>query len=165
MKKQNEGFTLIEILIVIAIVGILAGVVFVALDPLTRFQDARDSSRWDNITEILSAIKLYQVDNKGSLPSSVSGMKNSTIYMIGTDTSNCNAYTCDLAATATSTEACVDLTDLVNAGYLGHVPVSPDGIATWTQGHTGYALQKTSAGVVTASACESENSIEISISR
>ena len=43
--EKRRGFTLIELLVVIAIISILAVVVFVALDPVTRFQDARDSRR------------------------------------------------------------------------------------------------------------------------
>lgn len=45
MKRHtmNKGFTLIEILVVIAIIAILATVVFVALDPVTRFADARNA--------------------------------------------------------------------------------------------------------------------------
>jgi len=163
-KKQNQrGFTLIELLIVIAIIAILAAVVFVALDPLTRFQDARDSSRWNDATSILSAVKIDQVDNGGSYLTAITNMTAGSVYMIGTDTTSCNAYTCDTAVTGAST--CVDLTGLVTEGYMGSVPISPNGAGTWVAGHTGYTLTRASTGLITVRSCESENSSEISVSR
>ena len=41
--KRTSGFTLIELLVVITIISILATIVFVSLDPVTRFADARNS--------------------------------------------------------------------------------------------------------------------------
>jgi prepilin-type N-terminal cleavage/methylation domain-containing protein len=46
MKQKNQlGFTLVELLVVIAIIGVLVAIIFVALDPATRFQQARDAVR------------------------------------------------------------------------------------------------------------------------
>ena len=61
MKKQ--AFTLIELLIVITIIAILASVVFIALDPLTRLRTARDTTRVEQMNEIKQAMALYLVDN------------------------------------------------------------------------------------------------------
>ncbi len=63
--KNKKGFTLLELLIVIAIIATIAVVVFVALDPLTRFVDARNIQRWQDIGSIADSIRLYQVDNNG----------------------------------------------------------------------------------------------------
>lgn len=160
--RIGAGFTLIELLIVIAIIAILASVVFVALDPLTRFRDARDSSRWSDVSGLVSAIKIDQVDNGGAYLASIASTTADVVYMIGTDTSGCNV-TCD--ATIAASGNCVDLTDLADQGYIGSVPVSPDGTGTWTAGLTGYTLTRASTGIITVQACESENSDSISISR
>ena len=159
---ENKGFTLIELLIVIAIIAIIAAVVFVALNPLKRFQDARDSRRSADITQILSALKVHQVDNGGALLSSVSSTSAGTVYMIGTDATGCNAYSCDTAVGAT---ACLDLGGLVTGGYLGSLPISPNGAGTWTEGHTGYTLTRASTGIITIKSCESEDTTEIATSR
>ena len=57
MRKKNlEGFTLIEILIVIGMIAILAAVVLVAINPLRQFAQARNSQRTANVNVILNAI-------------------------------------------------------------------------------------------------------------
>lgn len=159
---KQKGFTLIELLIVIAIIAILAAVVFVALDPLTRFRDARDSSRWADASAVLSAIKVNQVDNGGSYTAAVTNMANDTVYMIGTAVTGCNV-TCDVAIADTAN--CVDLTALVTDGYLGKVPVSQNGAGTWDATKTGYTLKKSVSGILTVQACESENTDSIFIAR
>ncbi len=164
--KTDKGFTLIELLIVIAIIAILAAVAFVALDPLTRFRDARDSSRWSDVTALLSAIKIDQVDNGGSYLSSISSATSSWDYMIVGDgsTSGCQATT-DCDGNVATTSSCVDLSGLVTEGYLASVPVSPNGAGTWTTSKTGYYLNRNSNGTLTIGACESENTSSISVSR
>ena len=93
MNNQNKrgGFTLIELLIVIAIIAIIAGVVFVALNPLKRFQDARDSRRAANISSILSAVKVHQIDNGGNYLAAIAATTAGSNYMIGTDAAGCNS--------------------------------------------------------------------------
>jgi len=164
MKYRNQGgFTLIELLIVIAIIAILAAVVFVALDPLTRFQDARDSARFSDVTEILSALKIDQVDNRGSYVWAVSNATAGTEYQISnaTTTSACNT-SCSAVA---SSGDCVNLSGLVTEGYLGSLPVSPNGDGSWSSTLTGYYLVKASTGTVTVGACEAENTSSITVTR
>ncbi len=55
MKKQ--GFTLIEVLIVVAIIGILASVVLVGLGPLQR--QGRDARRISDLKQAQAGLELY----------------------------------------------------------------------------------------------------------
>src|SRR3989344_886998 len=64
-SQSEKGFTLIEILVVIAIIAILAAIVIVAINPAKRFQDARNSQRRANVEAILGAIQQNIIDNKG----------------------------------------------------------------------------------------------------
>ena len=52
-----------------------------ALDPATRLKQARDAVRQNDVGEILSAIKLYQVDNEGVFPDSFDTMQDLDVYM------------------------------------------------------------------------------------
>ena len=78
-KKLRNGFTLIEILIVIGIISILATIVIVAINPARQFAQARNTQRLSNINAILNSIGQYMADNKGILPSQI----NSTASNIG----------------------------------------------------------------------------------
>jgi len=162
--KAVRGFTLIELLIVIAIIAILAGVVFVSLNPLQRFQDARDAARWTDITALLSAIKVDQVDNGGPYLSDITERKAGTTYLIGNDTANCDDAACSLV---TADANCVDLGDLETEGYIAGVPVSPDGpgVTTWDDGLTGYYVSRNSNGSITVGACEAEGGSAIEVNR
>ena len=165
MQNNQKGFTLIELLIVIAIIAILGAVVFVALDPLTRFQDTRDARRWSDATALLNAIKVDQVDNGGAYLSAIASTTAAQVYMIGTATSGCNAQDTYCDVNVTDGTSCIDLTGLFTEGYIGSIPISPNGSGTWTSAITGYTLTRAATGILTIRACESENSSEISISR
>ena len=71
--KSNKGFTLIELVVVIAILGILAGIA------IPRFMDATATARGAKIVADLrtidSAIMLYQAKN-GSLPGAATDLTN-----------------------------------------------------------------------------------------
>ena len=57
MLKIEKGFTLIEVLIVVAIIGILASVVLVGLGPTQRA--GRDARRISDLRQTQNALELY----------------------------------------------------------------------------------------------------------
>ena len=164
MKKEQKGFTLIELLIVIAIIAILAAVAFVALDPLTRFRDARDAARFTDVTALISAIKIDQVDNRGNYLWAAGTAASATeIYQISNATTSSD---CDTnCSVATATDHCINLQGLVDEGYLAELPVSPNGSGSWTSGLTGYYYQRNTNGTVVVGACEAENTSTITVSQ
>lgn len=56
-KSSRKGFTLIEMLIVIAIIGILSSVVLVGLGPVQR--RGRDARRQSDLRQTQNALELY----------------------------------------------------------------------------------------------------------
>lgn len=149
-SKQTQGFTLVELLIVIAIIAILAVVVFVALDPLKRFQDARNATRWSDITAILDAVKLNQVDTGGAFLGTIN--QDGLYYLVGTCASPV-ADTCDAAGITPQTTGCVNLAGLVTSGHLATIPQDP---SSGTSVNTDYYMRVTSLGGVTVGACDPE---------
>lgn len=59
MKRNEKGFTLVEILVVIAILAILAGAVFFALNPTQMFRDARNTRRRQDVDAVAAAVRQY----------------------------------------------------------------------------------------------------------
>jgi prepilin-type N-terminal cleavage/methylation domain-containing protein len=57
VRSRAKGFTLIEILIVVAIIAILASVVLVGLGPTQK--EGRDSRRISDLTQVQTALELY----------------------------------------------------------------------------------------------------------
>lgn len=155
---MKKGFTLIELLIVIAIIAILAGVVFVALDPLQRFADARDATRWSDVTAVLDAAKVDQVDNGGAYLTEIGNLTDDLYYQIGTCSTGGDA---DCGAQTTQS-VCADLTGLVTEGYLAAIPVDPN---TGTDALTDYYIQRAANGTLTVGACDPEGTGAISVSR
>ena len=70
--RANAGFTLIEILIVVVILGILAGIVVVNV--MDRPDQARVVAARSDIAAIMNALKLYRLDNS-TYPSSEQGLQ------------------------------------------------------------------------------------------
>jgi type IV pilus assembly protein PilA len=66
-KNAQSGFTLIEVLIVIGILAVLAGIVLIAVNPARQFAQANNAQRSSDANAILNAIGQYIVDNKGDL--------------------------------------------------------------------------------------------------
>ena len=59
--KNNKGFTLIEMLVVVAIIGLLSSVVVVGLG--SARQNARDARRISDIRQIQNALEIYYSDS------------------------------------------------------------------------------------------------------
>lgn len=68
-NKQTRGFTIIEVVLVLAIAGLIFLMVFIALPALQRSQ--RDNQRSNDLGRMISALNAYQSNNRGSIPSGV----------------------------------------------------------------------------------------------
>ena len=124
MKIQNKksGFTLLEILLVIGIIAILAGIVIVAINPSKQLAQVRNFQRKSDIKQIYNAITQYYIDNN-SYPTTLS---TTTLTEI------CNTGSVSNTATSTTGVACGTLTNLSTLVpiYLTAIPVDPSGASS-----------------------------------
>lgn len=83
-NARKSGFTLLEILVAIAVVGLVAAAVLVAVDPVRRVAESRNARRHFEAYSLKEALLTYSLDH-GNLPSGIDG----TLRMVGTATTGC----------------------------------------------------------------------------
>jgi prepilin-type N-terminal cleavage/methylation domain-containing protein len=143
-SKNKKGFTLIEILLVVAAIAILAGIVILAINPNKQLGETRNAQRRADVATILNAVYQYSIDN-GVLPATITS----------TSTSICKS--------GGSCSGLIDLSVLTtNEKYLTSIPFDPK---SSTVDSTGYQILKTTNNRVTVTASNAEQSAVISVTR
>jgi type IV pilus assembly protein PilA len=145
-KTENKGFTLLEILLVVAAIAILAGIVIIAINPNKQLGDTRNAQRRSDVNTILNAVYQYALDNNGVIPPE---MASSTATLEICRLAPCTGYA-DLTALTT------------NEKYIISIPIDPN--ATTTSG-TGYYIRKTVNNRIAVTALAAEQDAIISVSR
>lgn len=76
MNKQQKqsGFTIIEVVLVLAIAGLIFLMVFIALPALQRNQ--RDGQRKNDLSRVKTALTNYMTSNRGNIPTSDGALKS-----------------------------------------------------------------------------------------
>lgn len=139
-KSKKLGFTLIEVLIVIGILAILAGIVLVAINPGHQFAQARDTQRASAIHAILNAVGQNMAENRGIFTC------NGVEKEIPTDMDDNGLPTTVIKSENSQGE--IDLYDCLVPKYIAEMPIDPkDGhLKDKTDYNTGFNIGKTSAG-------------------
>jgi prepilin-type N-terminal cleavage/methylation domain-containing protein len=144
-RNISRGFTLIEILVVIGLIAILAGIVLIAINPARQFAQARNAQRTAHVSTILNAVGQRFADNKGVFTGgspncpAISTAATSTIYNGGTIPAGD-----------------IDLSCLVPT-YLSTFPADPTG---GSGNNTGYTIRDYNGRVMV---CAPSAEIDVSI--
>ncbi len=109
MSKARKGFTLVEILIVVVILGILAAIVIPQFTNAS--ESARASSLISQLQSIRSQLELYQVQHNGTYPD------------LSTDWTPMTEYT-EIDGTVHATKP-ANNSPVVYGPYLQQAPVNP----------------------------------------
>lgn len=143
-NRKVNGFTLIEIIVVIALISILAAITFVAINPAKTFADVRNAQRQSNVSEILNAVTQYTAE---------SGHALADFGAIAT---------CPATSAIGSGAGNINLSTLLVDTYIAGIPVDP---SSGTAANTGYTICKTASNRVTIAAPDAENGQTISVKR
>ena len=79
--SKTQGFTLIEVVLVLAIAGLIFLIVFLALPALQRTQ--RDTARKNDTSRFVSQLSNYQSNNQGAIPTTWSTFVSSYLTVGG----------------------------------------------------------------------------------
>lgn len=69
--NRQSGFTIVEVMIVMAIAGLILLIVFLAVPALQR--NSRNTQRKNDVSALLAGINEYVVNNNGAMPTAWSG--------------------------------------------------------------------------------------------
>ncbi len=148
-KRNHSGFTLLEVLLVVAVIAILAGIVIIAINPNKNLGDSRNAQRSTNVKTILDAVYQYTLDNNGVLPTTITT----------TATEIC----------ATGSASCAGLIDLsvvtASEKYITSVPKDPQCTTVCAVNGTGYRIVKTANNRITVNAPSAEQGKTIAVTR
>jgi len=145
---KQAGFTLLEVLLVVAIIAILAGIVIIAINPGKNLADTRNSQRQSDVTTILNGVYQYALDNNGNLPTGIT----TTVT--------------EVCKTGGTCAGLVDLTVLTASGkYLVALPIDPTCPTGCDANGVGYNIVKDANGRITVNAPNAEQGKTISVTR
>jgi len=102
-KGRAAGFTLIELMIVVAIIGILAAIAIPKFASLIR--KSSEGATKGNLGAIRSALSIYYGDMEGQYPSSLAALAVSSKYMASIPTAKTPNYHADTANIANQSGA------------------------------------------------------------
>ena len=140
---NRRGFTLLEILLAITLMGILLVTVVRLVNPQKRFGDVNNLQRKSDVLSIYTAINQYREDNRGYLPVGIT----TTVMSI------CQPG-CD-----SSSGTQIDITTALSKYIrLGKPPIDPVQTGTVLTGYTVYATEQ---GKIVVSAPNAENGVTI----
>ena len=148
LLRNQKGFTLIEILLVVAAIAILAGIVIVAINPAKQLGDTRNAQRRSDVTTILNAAYQYSIDNNGVLPAGITASSSEI---------------CVAGATGPACAGFIYLSVLaLNGKCIVGIPTEPQKL---NAGGAGYMINRDANGRITVSAQYPEQSAVISVTR
>lgn len=84
-NKKDQGFTIIEVMIVLAIAGLILLIVFLAVPALQR--NAHNTSIKNDVSGVLGAVNTYVNDNNGATPTTVA-IASGTVTVSGATGTN-----------------------------------------------------------------------------
>lgn len=127
-SHSQPGFTLVELLLVIAIISMLMFVTLLALNPSKQLADARNAQRQSDVIVIINALHQYETEHV-SVPAGIPYTTPMEICRSGLPVSSCNNAV---------------RVDYLTGAYIADIPFDP--LAPYTGTGTRYWVMREGAG-------------------
>jgi prepilin-type N-terminal cleavage/methylation domain-containing protein len=149
-SKSNGGFTIIEVLIVLAIAGLIMLIVFLAVPALQR--NSRNTATKNDVQNVLGGIAEFQGANNGRMPDTIGG--TGKIDYALTSGGNATSINVQGSTLVTSSKTTTTVPATVNAGEILVVigkkcPTSGNSLVSSTRAAAAiYSIETSSQSVV-----------------
>jgi len=147
ISPRHRGFTLIEVLLVVVIIAILAGIVIIAVNPARQIAQTNNAQRDNDVRAILDSVHQYSIDNRGVLPATITA----TATVVGSGVGQ------------------IDICSVLVPTYISAMPYDPTATGAaytdCTTYNTGYTIAVDANGRVTVAAPSAEVAQTISVTR
>lgn len=139
--KDQKGFTIVELLIVIVVIGILAAITIVAYTGVQN--NARKADAQSMAKEIANKVEIYAAENEGAYPAAINATTNDNLSekISGKTLNNTNA--------TTAANGPKDGTTTQPVGYV----VCTNGTANTGARITYWQYKGTNVGTITQGTC------------
>jgi prepilin-type N-terminal cleavage/methylation domain-containing protein len=158
---HRPGFTLIEIIVAIAILTIILSMVFVALNPQERVRDARNATRIADVNAIADAIVSYKTDEgfmpKGRVGTAAQSIDDTNRMLVTDERTSCSAAPCATPPPG-GIGGCINLTDALREEFHSFPldPLATDGRTLYYVKLTNQSVDGRSFQQLTVGACNVE---------
>jgi prepilin-type N-terminal cleavage/methylation domain-containing protein len=105
--ENNKGFTIIEVVLVLAIAGLIFLMVFIALPALQAGQ--RDTARKTDVSNVAAAVNSYSSSNRGSAPTTAllatqlgTNVSNNTVKVVVNGTTGAQTISAQTGSATTN---------------------------------------------------------------
>jgi prepilin-type N-terminal cleavage/methylation domain-containing protein len=146
--RRRSGFTLLELLISIAVIGVMAAIVIAAINPRKQLANAEDATRLAHLDALLKAVNQFQIAER-RLPQ-VEGVEAILLASNPASKEICRHDSSNLLYTSCDIAGYRYLGELVPS-YIAKLPIDPDHDPADTWG-TDYHIWKDGDGRITVSA-------------
>ncbi len=160
-SSKKQGSKLVELLLVVLSIAVLAGIVFVAINPTMQLSDTRNAQRRSDVKVLADALNQYAADTENA-------MEALGIPVTGEEIEGCGmpleaTSICQSGSDSCRDVAMVSLDALTEGGsYLPSIPVDPSG----PEGTSGYAVvQDADSGHLTVCAPLAERGATIALTK
>lgn len=167
MRLSKQGFTLVELLVVIGIIVLLFAVTLIAIDPAKRLRQARDAVRHQDVRDVLEAVQEFIVDNDGDTPAGLDAVDEDDggewRQIIGDGgIGGCSGDIGTICTDATTKNDCLSMETDLEPTYFSEIPQDPGG---GDEANTMYYIDLNDTGRFQIGACDPQHAATISVSR